>query len=49
MRNKDKIIDNLKIIKSIVKEMLNGDYQRDDDENYLAILDRLNIALKLIK
>lgn len=49
MKNKDKIIDNLKIIKSIVKEILNDNYQRDDDENYLAILDRLNIALKLIK
>jgi hypothetical protein len=49
MRDKDIIIDNLKMIKSIVKEMLDDDYQRDDDENYLAVLDRLDTALRLVK
>ena len=49
MRNKDIIIDNLKMIKSIVEEMLDDSYQRDDDENYLAVLDRLDTALKLVK
>lgn len=49
MKTKDKIIDNLKMIKSIVEEMLDDSYQRDDDENYLAVLDRLDITLKLVK
>jgi hypothetical protein len=49
MRDKDIIIDNLKMIKSIVNEMLDDDYQRDDDENYLAVLDRLDTALRLVK
>lgn len=49
MRNKDKIIDNLKMIKSIVEEMLDDDYQRDDDENYLAVLDRLGTVLRIVK
>ena len=49
MKTKDKIIDNLKMIKSIVEEMLDDSYQRDDDENYLAVLDRLDTTLKLVK
>lgn len=49
MKTKDKIIDNLKMIKAIVEEMLDDSYQRDDDENYLAVLDRLDITLKLVK
>jgi len=49
MKSKDTIIDNLEMIKSIVKEMLDDDYQRDDDENYLAVLDRLDTALRLVK
>ncbi|MBO7691712.1 MAG: hypothetical protein J6T10_03655 [Methanobrevibacter sp.] len=49
MKTKDNIIDNLKMIKSIVEEMLDDSYQRDDDENYLAVLDRLDTTLKLVK
>lgn len=49
MKSKDTIIDNLKMIKSIVEEMLDDSYQRDDDENYLAVLDRLDTALRLVK
>lgn len=37
------------MIKSIVNEVLDSEDERNDDENFYAILDRLEIMLEAIK
>ena len=40
---------NIAIIKDIVNEILDSEDERNDDENYYAILDRLEALSELIK
>ena len=37
------------MIKSIINEVLDSEDQRNDDENFFAVLDRLEIIQELIK
>lgn len=46
---KKTIINNIKMIKSIVNDVLDSEDERNDDENFYAILDRLEIMLDAIK
>lgn len=48
MENKKKIRDNVKMIKSIINDVLDSEDQRNDDENFFAVLDRLEIILELL-
>lgn len=36
------------MIKEIINEVLDSEYQRNDDENFFAVLDRLEIIQKLL-
>lgn len=49
MENKKKIRDNVKMIKSIINDVLDSEDQRNDDENFFAVLDRLEIIEDLLK
>lgn len=46
---KKTIISNIKMIKSIINDVLDSEDERNDDENFYAILDRLEIMLDAIK
>ena len=46
---KKTIINNIKMIKSIINDVLDSEDERNDDENFYAILDRLEIMLDAIK
>ena len=48
MKNLEAIKDNVKMIKEIINEVLDSEYQRNDDENFFAVLDRLEIIQKLL-
>lgn len=46
---KKTIISNIKMIKSIINDVLDSEDERNDDENFYAILDRLEIMLDAVK
>lgn len=46
---KKTIISNIKMIKSIINDVLDSEDERNDDENFYAVLDRLEIMLDAIK
>lgn len=46
----EKIIkDNVLMIKEIINEVLDSEDERNDDENFYAVLDRLEIILEQLK
>ena len=46
----EKIIkDNVLMIKEIINEVLDSEDERNDDENFYAVLDRLEIILRQLK
>jgi hypothetical protein len=45
---KKTIKDNVLMIKSIINEVLDSEDERNDDENFFAVLDRLEIIQKLL-
>lgn len=46
----EKIIkDNVLMIKKIINEVLDSEDERNDDENFYAVLDRLEIILEQLK
>ena len=49
MKNLKAIKENVRMIKSIINEVLDSEDQRNDDENFFAVLDRLEIIQELIK
>jgi hypothetical protein len=48
MKNLKAIKDNVRMIKSIINDVLDSEDQRNDDENFFAVLDRLEIIQKLL-
>lgn len=42
------IKDNVLMIKEIINEVLDSEDERNDDENFYAVLDRLEIILELL-
>ena len=49
MKNLKAIRENVRMIKSIINDVLDSEDQRNDDENFFAVLDRLEIIQELIK
>ena len=49
MKNKAIIKENIEMIKEIINEVLDSEDEREDDENFYAVLDRLEIIKKLLK
>lgn len=43
------IKDNVLMIKEIINEVLDSEDERNDDENFYAVLDRLDIILRQLK
>ena len=43
------IKDNVLMIKEIINEVLDSEDERNDDENFYAVLDRLEIILEQLK
>jgi hypothetical protein len=48
MKNLKAIKENVRMIKSIINDVLDSEDQRNDDENFFAVLDRLEIIQKLL-
>ena len=48
MENLEAIKENVRMIKSIINDVLDSEDQRNDDENFFAVLDRLEIIQKLL-
>jgi hypothetical protein len=48
MKNKATIKENIEMIKEIINEVLDSEDEREDDENFYAVLDRLEIIKKLL-
>lgn len=48
MENKKQIRENVRMIKEIINEVLDSEDERNDDENFFAVLDRLEIILSLL-
>lgn len=46
---KKTIKDNVLMIKEIINEVLDSEDERNDDENFYAVLDRLEIILRQLK
>lgn len=46
---KKTIKDNVLMIKGIINEVLDSEDERNDDENFYAVLDRLEIILEQLK
>jgi hypothetical protein len=46
---KKTIKDNVLMIKEIINEVLDSEDERNDDENFYAVLDRLDIILRQLK
>jgi hypothetical protein len=46
---KEIIKDNVLMIKEIINEVLDSEDERNDDENFYAVLDRLDIILRQLK
>jgi hypothetical protein len=48
MKNLKAIRENVRMIKSIINDVLDSEDQRNDDENFFAVLDRLEIIQELL-
>ena len=48
MESKKQIRENVRMIKEIINEVLDSEDERNDDENFFAVLDRLEIILSLL-
>ena len=46
---KKTIKDNVLMIKGIINDVLDSEDERNDDENFYAVLDRLEIILEQLK
>ena len=46
---KKTIKDNVLMIKEIINDVLDSEDERNDDENFYAVLDRLEIILEQLK
>lgn len=48
MKNKAYIKENIEIIKEIINEVLDSEEEREDNENFYAVLDRLGTIKELL-
>lgn len=48
MKNKLYIKENIEMIKEIINEVLDSEDQREDNENFYAVLDRLETIKELL-
>lgn len=48
MKNKAYIKENIEMIKEIINEVLDSEDEREDDENFYAVLDRLETIKELL-